>query len=130
MLRLYWESVVSGMTFAHPDPDTYVRVRVVPRPRNIRILFTLHNLVDSVRGQRIEAFEYYFYADHWPGAEKARLWILSAWELLMEHETLEMSGADPHNSPGCVEHRAALDRRHDISFMISRMRTVDSSSVS
>lgn len=113
-----WESVL--LFLRHPDPDVHVSLTIVPRPRAVRILFTLHNLQDSTKPSRIEAFEYYFYADYWPGLEKARLWIEAAWALLMEHEELEMVGADPHHSDGCATHRAALDKRHDMNYMLSR----------
>ncbi len=97
-----------------------VVVVTINRPRDVKILFTLYNLQDSTSPDRIKAFEYYFYANHWPGLEKARAWILAAWALLMEHEALEMAGADPHHSEACAAHRADLDRRHNMDFMLSR----------
>jgi hypothetical protein len=116
-----WESAVQGLALCHADPEVRVSLTVVPRPRAVRILFTLHNLQDSTKPSRIEAFEYYFYADHFPGFEKAKVWVLSAWALLMEHEELEMSGADPHHSDECAAHRALLDKRHDMEFMLTRI---------
>jgi hypothetical protein len=77
--------------------------------------------MDSTKPERLKTFEYYFYASHWPGIEKARLWVVAAWALLMEHEALELAGADPHNSDHCAAHRTALDRRHDMDYMLSRI---------
>ena len=125
--KVNWESAIKDLVFHHPDPSTTITVTAVPRAHHLKILFTFGNLVDSQTLGRLETLEYYFYANHWPGTEKARLWTLAVWALFMEHEALELTYlngaqfADPHTSNWCAAHRKALERRHDMEYMISRI---------
>jgi hypothetical protein len=122
-----WNASIKGMTLRHPDPSVRVSLSVVNRGRHTKILFTLNGLTNSQTSERMFVFEYYFYVTDWPGLEKARLWILANWALLMEHEALELAQldgaqmADPHTSDWCEAHRTALDRRHDMNYMLSRI---------
>jgi len=122
-----WESAIADLRFRHPDPSVSVRISVVQRPRNVRILFTLDGLPDSTLTVKHDGFEYYFYAGHFPGTDKARMWALSVWALFAEHEALELTLlngeqlANPHMSEWCVGHRKTLDKRHDMDYMLARI---------
>lgn len=126
-----WNTAIAGLTLRHPNPTVQVRLAITTRAHHVKVLFTLFDLMDSRTSKNMGDFEYYFYVNQWPGLKKARLWILSAWVLLMEHESLELAQfngsqfADPHTSSWFEAHRTALDRRHDMNYMLSRICGVD-----
>ena len=126
-----WNRTLEGLEILYPDSRVTVAMSVVKRPNDVRILFDLKDLENSRDlGRRIDSLEYHFHATHWPGEEKARMWILAVWVLLMEHEALEffyVNGkqfADPHTSDMCAKHRAELEKRHDMGYMINRLGLV------
>lgn len=129
-LATLWRAALKDLQVRYPDPDVDILITVEERTKDVKVLFNMINLPDS---RALEAngyfpsFEYYFYADHWPGVEKARLWVMSVWALFMEHEAMEMTYlngkqlADPHTDDWCAGHRWTLDRRHNMEYMIGRL---------
>lgn len=130
-LKFHWETALADLRIVHPDPATSVTLSVVERPRSVRIMFSFTSLVNARAADRHDLLEYYFQPDHWPGLEKARLWILAVWALFMEHEAMELTYlgdkqfVDPHTSDFADRHRIALDKRHNMPYMLGRLMTAE-----
>jgi hypothetical protein len=123
-----WRHSLANVRLIHMNPRTNVDLVVVERPHSVRVLFKMTGLENSRDlGNEIEGLDYYFEASEWPGTQKCRLWTLAVWALLMEHEALEFAFyldehvADPHTSEFTSAHRAALDKRHDMNYMLDRL---------
>ena len=122
-----WVAALADVRLKHPNPSVDVQLVFLKHGNAIRVLYSFTGLQDSRSDTIFPTFEYYFYANHWPGDDKARLWVLAVWALFMEHEGLEhtlLNGeqlADPHTSDWCAGHRVVLDRRHDMTFMLERL---------
>lgn len=122
-----WCTALVGLRFEHPDPEVTVHLTVVPQKNDVKVLFVFENVKDSRAPERFN-LEYYFRANHWPGITLARMWIVAVWALFLEHEALELTYllgrqfVDPHlKGQWNLAHCEALEKRHDMNFMISRL---------
>lgn len=132
-LAVLWRNAVADLRFIHQNPSTTIELVVSERPKCVRVLFRMTKLEDSrsACGETLDDLDYYFEPNHWPGETRARMWTLSAWTLLAEHEALEFafyaSGgthvhlADPHTSPWCAAHWRDLEKRSDMAYMLARL---------
>lgn len=107
-VRRLWEDVCREVTIRHPDPNCEVTTFVDDDGDHITINMRMWNLRDTAdldrRYSSMSEWEYRYMRSRtpmktfttklrtavWPGKELARIAIVGAWALYIQHETLEL----------------------------------------